>query len=140
MKKIILICFLISSCATVKKTNTETEIKTDSTSVKTYSKWIDSDRFSLQPADLSQPMRFVNSKGEIKEYHNTIIKYEKEKSNEIKKDSTSKQIDLKQEKTEKEKDYSEVIESVSNRLFLLILALFIINKIIDKIKPKALLL
>jgi len=47
----------------------------------------------------------------------------------------AKKVDLKQGKKEKEKDYTEAIKSVSNRLFLLLIVLFILNKLANYFKP-----
>jgi len=135
-KLIFIIPFFLIGCANLKKTNTETEIKTDSVSVNTLNTWIDSDKYTLQPADLTQPMKFVNSKGEVKEYFNTIIKHEKEIIHEQKKDSTAKTIDLKQDKTEKEKDYTLLIESLATKIFWLLIILFVIKNVLEFIKNK----
>jgi len=138
MKKAILIIplFLIG-CATVKKTNTETEIKTDSVGVTNLNKWSESEKYTFEPFDPKQPIKFINSKGEVKEYYNTIIKQVKEKAHEQKKDSVSKTVDLKQDKTEKEKDYTEVIESLSTKLFWLLIIMFVIVMVVNYLKRKA---
>jgi len=129
MKKAILIIplFLIS-CATVKKSNTETEIKTDSTSITN----LDASRFSqsyiLEPVNLEKPILIGG-----KEYFNTKATFTNSTERIIYKDSTSKKVDLKQEVKEKEKDYTEIIESVTNKLFIL----FILFLIVLYLKIKA---
>jgi len=122
MKKAILIIplFLIS-CATVKKSNTETEIKTDSTSITN----LDASRFSqsyiLEPVNLEKPILIGG-----KEYFNTKATFTNSTERIIYKDSTSKKVDLKQDIKEKEKDYTEIIESVTNKLFILFLLFLIV--------------
>lgn len=133
MKKTILIIplFLIS-CATVKKTNTETEIKTDSTNVLNIDATKFSEGFTLEPVDLEKPI-FIGGK----EYFNTKATFTNTTERIIYKDSTSKQSDLKQEKQEKEKDYTKVIESVTTKLFLLLIIMFVIVMVMNYLKRKA---
>lgn len=134
MKKVIfLIPFFLIGCATVKKTNTETELKTDSTSTINIDATKFSEGWSLEPINLDKPILIGG-----KEYYNTKATFTNSTERIIYKDSTSKKTDLKQEVKEKEKDYTEAIKSVSNRLFLLIIALFILNKLINYFKPKIL--
>jgi len=137
MKKITLSILALSffSCATLKKSNTETELKTYSIGVTNLNKWSESEKYTFEPFDPKQPIKFINSKGEVKEYYNTIIKQVKEKAREQKKDSVSKNVVFKQEVKEKEKDYTEAIKSVSNRLFLLVIGLFVLNKLLNYFKP-----
>ena len=140
MKKLTLSILALSlfSCATLKKSNTETELKTDSLGVTNINKWSESEKYTFEPFDPKQPIKFVNSKGEIKEYYNTIIKQVKEKAHEHKKDSVAKKTDFKEQKKETERDYTEAIKSVSNRLFLMVIGLFVLNKLLNYFKPKIL--
>ena len=130
MKKIILTILLamgIWSCASLKKSSTETdistEIKTDATKF--------SNSFTLEPVDLSKPI--LLGKDTI---YNTRVIYNNSK--EVIKET--KKEDLKQDIEVKEKDYSEVIEKLANRFILLIGVLFVLYFILSYIKNKTTLL
>ena len=132
MKKIFLLTpFLIISCATLKKSNTDTEIKKNESSGSTIEATKFSNSFTLEPVNLDKPI--LIGKDTI---YNTRVIYNNSKETIVKKDTIVKIIDLKQEVKEKEKDYTEGIKSVSNRLFLLVIVLFILNKLINYFKPK----
>lgn len=134
MKKIFLLTpFLIISCATLKKSNTDTEIKKNESSGSTIEATKFSNSFTLEPVNLDKPI--LIGKDTI---YNTRVIYNNSKETIVKKDTIVKTIDLKQEVKEKEKDYTEVIKSVSNRLFLLVIVLFVLNKLINYFKPKIL--
>ena len=90
-----------------------------------------SNSFTLEPVNLDKPI--LIGKDTI---YNTRVIYNNSKETIVKKDTIVKIIDLKQEVKEKEKDYTEGIKSVSNRLFLLVIVLFILNKLINYFKPK----
>lgn len=130
-KSIILLALILTSCATKKVTDTETEIKTDSNSVVKIDATKYSENFTLEPINLEKPI-LINGK----EYYNTKATFNNTTERIIYKDSTSKKVDLKQEKREKEKDYTQVIESVSNRLFWLILILALVIMVSNYIKKK----
>lgn len=133
MKKAILIIpIILIGCATVKKSNTETEIKKDSTSIVKIDASKFSESYTIEPVNLDKPI-LINGK----EYLNTKIVYNNSKERIIYKDSTSNKSNLKQEINEKEKDYSELIKSVTNKIFLLILIIFIIISIVNYLKRKA---
>ena len=110
MKKVIILIFsfILFSCGSVDKFKENKETKTDSLSQSNSSsnlnRWIDSDKYSLEPADLSQPMRFVNSKGEVKEYFNTKIVHQKEIIHEQKQDTLANKTELKKEVEEEKKE------------------------------------
>ena len=132
MKKIFLLSpFLIISCATLKKSNTDTEIKKNESSGSTIEATKFSNSFTLEPVNLDKPI--LIGKDTI---YNTRVIYNNSKETIVKKDTIVKTIDLKKEVKEKEKDYTEGIKSVSNRLFLLVIVLFILNKLINYFKPK----
>ena len=132
MKKIFLLTpFLIISCATLKKSNTDTEIKKNESSGSTIEATKFSNSFTLEPVNLDKPI--LIGKDTI---YNTRVIYNNSKETIVKKDTIVKIIDLKQEVKEKEKDYTEGIKSVSNRLSLLVIVLFILNKLINYFKPK----
>ena len=134
MKKIfLLIPFVLISCATLKKSNTDTEIKKNESSGSTIDATKFSNSFTLEPVNLDKPI--LIGKDTI---YNTRVIYNNSKETIVKKDTIVKTIDLKQEVKEKEKDYTEAIKSVSNRLFLLVIVLFILNKLINYFKPKIL--
>lgn len=109
MKKaiIVIFSFILFSCGSIEKLKEKKEIKTDSLSGTNSStnlnRWINSDKYTLQPVDLSQPMRFVNSKGEIKEYFNTKVIHEKEIIQENKKDTLANKTQLQKEVSEQKK-------------------------------------
>jgi len=132
MKKAILIIplFLIG-CATVKKTNTETEFKTDSSASVNIDATKFSEGWSLEPVNLEKPILIGG-----KEYYNTKATFTNTKERIIYKDSTSKTVDLKQEKQEKEKDYTKVIESVTTKLFWLLIIMFMIVMVVNYLKRK----
>ena len=132
MKKIfLLIPFVLISCATLKKSNTDTEIKKNESSGSTIEATKFSNSFTLEPVNLDKPI--LIGKDTI---YNTRVIYNNSKETIVKKDTIVKTIDLKKEVKEKEKDYTEGIKSVSNRLFLLVIVLFILNKLINYFKPK----
>ena len=132
MKKIFLLTpFVIISCATLKKSNTDTEIKKNESSGSTIEAAKFSNSFTLEPVNLDKPI--LIGKDTI---YNTRVIYNNSKETIVKKDTIVKTIDLKQEVKEKEKDYTEGIKSVSNRLFLLVIVLFVLNKLINYFKPK----
>ena len=134
MKKIFLLTpFLIISCATLKKSNTDTEIKKNESSGSTIEDTKFSNSFTLEPVNLDKPI--LIGKDTI---YNTRVIYNNSKETIVKKDTIVKTIDLKQESNNKYKDYSVAIESVSNRLFLLVIVLFVLNKLINYFKPKIL--
>ena len=134
MKKIFLLTpFVIISCATLKKSNTDTEIKKNESSGSTIEAAKFSNSFTLEPVNLDKPI--LIGKDTI---YNTRVIYNNSKETIVKKDTIVKTIDLKQEVKEKEKDYTEGIKSVSNRLFLLVIVLFVLNKLINYFKPKIL--
>ncbi len=134
MKKIFLLTpFLIISCATLKKSNTDTEIKKNESSGSTIEATKFSNSFTLEPVNLDKPI--LIGKDTI---YNTRVIYNNSKETIVKKDTIVKTIDLKQEVKEKEKDYTEAIKIVSNRLFLLVIVLFVLNKLINYFKPKIL--
>lgn len=128
-----LLSLSLFGCATLKKTNTETEIKTDTRLGSTFDATKFSNSFTLEPVNLDKPI--LLGKDTI---YNTRVIYNNSKETIVKKDTVVKTVDLKQEKQEKEKDYTQVIESVSNKLFWLILALFVISKLLNYFKPKIL--
>ena len=132
MKKAILIIplFLIG-CATVKKNNTETELKTDSASTVNIDATKFSEGWSLEPINLEKPI-LINGK----EYYNTKATFTNTTERIIYKDSTSKKSDLKQEVKEKEKDYTKLIESLTTKLFWILIIMFVIVIIMNYIKKK----
>ncbi len=132
MKKTILIIpFFLIGCANLKKTNTETEVKTDSNSVVNIDASKFSEGFSLEPIDLEKPILIGG-----KEYYNTKATFTNTTERIIYKDSTSKQSDLKQEVATKEKDYTQLIESLSTKLFWLIIIIVVVMIIVGFVKKK----
>ena len=134
MKKIILTIFLtlaLWSCGSVKKSSTETDLKTESEKNTEIDATKFSNNFSIEPVDLDRPILIGG-----KEFHNAKITNNytkeiiKEKSNEVNK------ADLKQDFDTKEKDYSEVIETLANKFIWLIGILFVLYFILNYIKNK----
>lgn len=133
MKKTILIltAILLIGCSTVKKSSTETDLKTESEKNTEIDATKFSNSFTLEPVDLSKPI--LLGKDTI---YNTRVIYNnskeviKEKSNEVNKS------DLKQDIEVKEKDYSEVIETLANKFIWLIGILFVLYFILNYIKNK----
>lgn len=133
MKKLTLSILTLSlfSCATLKKTNTETELKTDTRSGTTLDATKFSSSFTLEPVNLDKPI--LIGKDTI---YNTRVIYNNSKETIVKKDTIEKKQDLKQEVRQKEKDYTEVIETLANRLIWLLIGLFVLNKLLNYFKPK----
>ena len=138
MKKLILTIFLalgIWSCGSVKKSSTETDLKTESEKNTEIDATKFSNSFTLEPINLDKPI--LLGKDTI---YNTRVIYNnskeviKEKSNEVNKS------DLKQDIDTKEKDYSEVIETLANKFIWLIVILFVLYFILSYIKNKTTLL
>ncbi len=134
MKKILLTIFLtlaLWSCGSVKKSSTETDLKTESEKNTEIDATKFSNSFTLEPVDLSKPI--LLGKDTI---YNTRVIYNnskeviKEKSNEVNKS------DLKQDIETKEKDYSVVIETLANKFIWLIGILFVLYFVLSYIKNK----
>ena len=138
MKKIIIliVCFNLFSCGSIEKLKQSKKIATDSISETNsgtnLNRWINSDKYTLEPADLTKPIRFVNSKGEVKEYFNTKIIHEKEIVREQKKDTLSNKTKLNKEIDEESKykktDNTMIILGVFGIafLFLFLVVIFIV--------------
>jgi len=157
MKKAILIIplFLIG-CATVKKTNTETEIKTDSVAIKetkkteteTNKKETISDykanTLTYEPIDIKVPYyvdgkKYENVKvvsKEESEYKKINEEQQKQITTLINELNALKEV-IKQQSNNKDKDYSVAIEIVSNRIFLLLIIIFVITMVVNYLKRKA---
>lgn len=132
MKKIFLLTpFLIISCATLKKSNTDTEIKKNESSGSTIEATKFSNSFTLEPVNLDKPI--LIGKDTI---YNTRVIYNNSKETIVKKDTIVKTIDLRQEVKEKEKDYTKLIESLTTKLFWLLIIMFVIVIIMNYIKKK----
>ena len=138
MKKILLTILLtlaLWSCGSIKKSSTETDLKTESEKNTEIDATKFSNNFSIEPVDLDRPILIGG-----KEFHNAKITNNytkeiiKEKSNEVNKS------DLKQDFDTKEKDYSEVIETLANKFIWLIGILFVLYFILNYIKSKTTLL
>ena len=138
MKKLILTILLTSgiwSCGSVKKSSTETDLKTESEKNTEIDTTKFSNNFSIEPVDLDRPILIGG-----KEYHNAKITNNytkeiiKEKSNEVNKSNLKQDIDT------KEKDYSAVIETLANKFIWLIGILFVLYFILNYIKSKTTLL
>ncbi len=133
MKKITLIltAILLTSCGSVKKSSTETDLKTESEKNTEIDATKFSNSFTLEPVDLDKPI--LLGKDTI---YNTRVIYNnskeviKEKSNEVNKS------DLKQDIQTKDKDYSVVIETLANKFIWLIGILFVLYFILNYIKSK----
>ena len=133
MKNLILLtAILLTSCGSVKKSSTDTEIKSESNKETTIDATKFSNSFTLEPVDLSKPMLIgKDTVYNTKVIYNNTKEIVKEKVNEANKS------DLKQEQTTKEKDYSEVIQIVANKLILMLTCFFLIYLIYNYIKNKA---
>ena len=125
----------IWSCGSVKKSSTETDLKTESEKNTEIDATKFSNNFSIEPVDLDRPILIGG-----KEFHNAKITNNytkeiiKEKSNEVNKS------DLKQDIDTKEKDYSAVIETLANKFIWLIGILFVLYQIVSYLKSKTTLL
>ena len=130
-KALLLIPLFLIGCATVKKTNTDTEIKKNESSGSTIEATKFSNSFTLEPVNLDKPI--LIGKDTI---YNTRVIYNNSKETIVKKDTIVKTIDLKQEVKEKEKDYTKLIESLTTKLFWLLIIMFVIFIIMNYIKKK----
>jgi fructose-1,6-bisphosphatase/sedoheptulose 1,7-bisphosphatase-like protein len=132
MKKAILIIpFLFLGCATVTRTKKETDLKIDSSSGTTLNATKFSNSWTLEPVNLDKPI--LIGKDTI---YNTRVIYNNSKETIVKKDTIVKKVDLKAKEAEKVKDYTEVINSVANRLFWLLIIMFLVLVGISFIKRK----
>ena len=105
MKKIILLSLVFISCGSVKKTQEKTETTIDLTR---YSKSL-----TLEPVNLEKPI--LIGKDTV---YNTRVIYNNSK--EIVKEVEQKEV------ATKEKDYSELIDSLSNKILIFLLIIFVI--------------
>jgi len=132
MKKVILIIPLFFiSCANLKKTNTETELKTDSSSSVNFDATKFSNGFTLEPVNLEKPILIGG-----KEHYNTRVIYNNSKETIKYRDTTRIKTDLKQDVKTKDKDYSVIIESIANKLFWLIIIIVVLFIIVGFIKKR----
>ncbi len=143
MKKIIFTILLalgIWSCGSVKKSSTETDLKTDSSSGSQKEWNLNWGNYSLKPFDPNKPMIFTNAQGKRDTLVNTIIEHHYNTEYVKVKDTTNVKTDLKQDIEVKEKDYSVVIETLANKFIWLIGILFVLYFILNYIKSKTTLL
>ena len=139
MKKIIsilILSFFVFSCGSVKKSSTETDLKTDSSSGSQKEWNLNWGNYSLKPFDPNKPMIFTNAQGKRDTLVNTIIEHHYNTEYVKVKDTANVKTDLKQDIKVKEKDYSQVIETLANRFILLIGILFVLYFILNYIKNK----
>jgi len=122
----IMLIISLTSCGNLKKTNTETRSKIDSSSSVNIDASKFSNGWSLEPVDLEKPILIGG-----KEYFNTKATFTNTTERIIYKDTTSKKSDLKQEVTTKEKDYSQLIESIANKLFWLVIVIVVLFVIVN---------
>jgi len=159
MKKAILTVFcvaILTSCATVKKTNTETEVKTDSLATKETKKTetetnkketiseYKANTLSYEPINIKVPYyvdgkKYENVKvvsKEESEYKKINEEQQKQITTLINELNALKEV-IKQQSNNKDKDYSVAIEIVANRIFLLLIIMFIIVMVANYLKRKA---
>lgn len=153
--KIILIAFLLTSCGSVKKSSTETEIKKVSTATKETSISENesgkkettinykASTFTFEPIDPQIPY-FVDGKeykgvkvtNKSESEDKKIIEEYERQINTLIAEITKLKEDLRHEQETKEKDYSEVIQIVANKLILMLMVMFLIYLIYSYIKNK----
>ena len=133
MKKItiIIIAIILTSCGSVKKSSTETDLKTQSEKNTEIDATKFSNSFTLEPVDLDRPI--LLGKDTI---YNTRVIYNNSKEVIKEKSNEANKSDLKQDIDTKEKDYSEVIQIVANKLILMLTIMFLIYLIYSYIKNK----
>ena len=138
MKKIsiIIIAIIITSCGSVKKSSTETDLKTDSSSGSQKEWNLNWGNYTLKPFDPNKPIIFTNAQGKRDTLVNTIIEHHYNTEYVKIKDTTNVKTNLKQDIDTKEKDYSEVIETLTNKFIWLIGILFVLYFILNYIKNK----
>jgi hypothetical protein len=138
MKKLILTIFLtlaLWSCASVKKSSTETDLKTESEKNTEIDATKFSNSLTLEPINLDKPI--LLGKDTI---YNTRVIYNNSKEVIKEKRNGVNKSDLKQDIDTKEKDYSAVIETLANKFIWLIGILFVLYFILSYIKNKTTLL
>ena len=124
MRKTIITILLVPgtwSCGSVKKTQTETEDKTEITTDLTRF----SNSYTLEPVNLDKPI--LIGKDTV---YNTRVIYNNSKE-------TIKEVekkDIKEELATKEKDYSELINSLANKLLIFIGIIFVVYTIVNWFK------
>jgi hypothetical protein len=126
----ILFFICLCSCASVKKSSEETEIKVEDKTETVTDLTRFSSSFTLEPINLDKPI--LIGKDTI---YNTRVIYNNSKETIKEVEKKDFKADLKQEVKTKDKDYSQTIETLANRLLLLILILFVINIVAKKINP-----
>jgi len=132
MKKVILIIpFFLIGCANLKKTNTETEVKTETEKNTTIDISKLSNSWTLEPVDLEKPI--LLGKDTI---YNTRVIYNNTKEIVKEQSKENEKSDLKQEVDTKEKDYTKLIENLSTKLFWLIIIIVIVIIIVGFVKKK----
>lgn len=122
---------LFSSCGAIKKHKESTEVETETNTNTEVKLDYQKDSFTLEPVDLTRPI-FVGGK----EYHNTIIRYEKEKGTEETTQKIEEKAEVKQEIKEKETDNTKLILGVFGIgfLFLFLIIIFIVIYFSNQIK------
>lgn len=152
MKKILFVItavFLLTSCGSVKKDkmSIDTEKESELNAGSNTARWINSTNYSLEPADLSQPMVFTNSKGEKETFHNTKIIQNNTHTKEIIRDTIDKKEKEKIsiDKKHKETDNTMLILGIVGAVlvFFLLVIIFIVwyfskqfTKILSSIQNK----
>jgi len=128
MKKtlILLTAFSLLSCGTMKKSidkeETKTEIKTESNSVLDYEK----ESYTLEPAILDKPILISNKDGTYKEFHNTIIKYVKDKGTETKNEVAEVKQETETFNKDVERDNTTLFLGIAGIVCFLFLLIFVI--------------
>jgi hypothetical protein len=128
MKYSIILLLFFTSCGSVKKTNSETELKTESQKESTTDLAKFSNSYTLEPVDLSKPI--LIGKDTI---YNTRVIYNNTKEIIKEKTNESNKSDLKNETQVKEVDYTETIKTISNRLIIALAVMFILFVILKRI-------
>jgi hypothetical protein len=120
MKYSIILLLFFTSCGSVKKTNSETEVKSETkTDITKFS-----NSFTLEPINLDKPI--LLGKDTI---YNTRVIYNNSK--EVIKEKQN--VGFKEEKQSKEVDYSKTIKTISNRLIIALAVMFILFVILKRI-------
>lgn len=113
---------LFSSCGAIKKNKESTEVETETNTNTEVKLDYQKDSFTLEPVDLTRPI-FVGGK----EYHNTIIRYEKEKGTEETTQKIEEKAEVKQEIKEKETDNTKIYLYLIAGVLIFFLILFILT-------------
>lgn len=131
IKYLVLLLFFVS-CGSIKKHKESTEVDTSLNANTEVKLDYERDSYTLAPVDLTRPILVGG-----KEYHNTIIRVEKETGVEETKQKVEERTEVKEEVKDKESDNTKLFLGVFaiGFLFLFICLVFVIIYFSRQLKP-----